>query len=60
MNTPVLYQDNTENVPYPLYRCRATAQERPGHTHPCRRHVDHDGNHKCICGREWEPLEVTA
>lgn len=55
MNTPFTYYDETEKVPYPPYRCRATAQERPGHTHHCRRHVDHaESKHKCICEKTWD------
>lgn len=44
-------------VPYPTYRCKATAQEREGRTHMCRRPIDHkEHSHMCICGREWEPV----
>lgn len=44
-------------VPYPRYRCKATAQERPGHTHLCKRPIDHDEHeHVCICTFKWEPV----
>lgn len=45
-------------VPLPGYRCKATAAESEveGRTHLCRKPIDHDGVHKCICGREWEPV----
>lgn len=46
-------------VPFPAYRCKATAQERPGHTHLCRHAMDHAHPvHGCICGQEWEPVAV--
>lgn len=45
-------------VPYPVYRCKATAQEKPGHTHLCRHPRDHEGDyaHACICSKIWEPV----
>ena len=46
-------------VPFPAYRCKATAaeSERLGRTHLCKLTVDHaDEKHVCICGREWEPV----
>lgn len=45
-------------VPYPGYRCKAHAHEseRNGRTHLCRKPIDHAGVHKCICGKEWEPV----
>lgn len=49
--------DGGDPVPYPRYRCKATAQEKPGHTHLCRRPIDHDEHeHVCICDRKWEPV----
>lgn len=58
-NTPFTYDGSEEFVPYPPYLCKATAKEpdKIGHTHPCRRHVDHEGDHKCICGKSWERVE---
>lgn len=53
------YKDREQTpVPYPAYRCRATAAEsdRPGRTHLCKITADHDGPHRCICGRDWEPV----
>lgn len=48
-------------VPYPRYRCKATATERPGHTHICRRPIDHkEHEHICICEFKWEPAEVRS
>lgn len=47
------------HVPYPTYRCKATAAEpdREGRTHLCRKPMDHeDEKHVCICGRDWEPV----
>ncbi|AXC37945.1 hypothetical protein SEA_JACKO_87 [Microbacterium phage Jacko] len=58
MNTPISYELDPEPVPYPTYRCRGTAQVRPGHTHLCRRHVDHEGKHKCLCCFAWNPVGV--
>ena len=48
-------------VPYPRYRCKATAKEsdRPGRTHLCRKPIDHDDeNHICICGEKWEAVRA--
>lgn len=41
-------------VPFPAYRCKSAA----GPAHPCKRPTDHDGDHKCVCGKTWR--EVTA
>lgn len=52
-------------VPFPRYRCTTTiADERPHAphstlTHPCKLAVDHEGSHRCICGKTWEPLGVS-
>lgn len=53
VSTPIKFYGSDEFVPYPTYKCPAKGIERPGHSHPCRRHVDHDGKHQCICGEEW-------
>ncbi|MEV7874495.1 hypothetical protein [Microbacterium sp. NPDC089188] len=56
----------TDPVPFPAYRCRATATEqRPDAphstlTHRCRTEVDHSGDHTCICGKEWAPGVLTG
>lgn len=55
--SPITFDKSDERVPYPVYRCKATVQERPGHTHQCRSVQDHKRHsHMCICGREWEPV----
>lgn len=41
-----------EKVPFPSYRCKGVAKTR-NEKHECRRHVDHDGEHKCICQKTW-------
>lgn len=46
-----------EPVPYPAYRCKAKVQFKNGTSHPCRRQVDHEGDHKCICSKTWERCE---
>lgn len=62
-DTGRLYADG-EPVPFPTYRCKAratfpwTGDTREPRTitppkHNCKRHVDHDGVHKCICGKSW-------
>lgn len=48
-------------VPFPGYRCKATSkqQREAAHstlTHACKITIDHDGPHRCICGRAWEPV----
>lgn len=49
------------SVPYPGYRCKATAQPKPGHTHLCRRPMDHrEHEHVCICAFKWEPVGVAS
>lgn len=46
-------------VPYPRYRCKATAESKPGHTHLCRQPIDHkEEKHVCICQFDWEPVGV--
>lgn len=51
----------TDPVPFPAYRCKATATEKREHathstlTHHCRTEVDHGGEHTCICGLTWAP-----
>jgi len=54
-----------ERVPFASYRCKATAKEvrkigDSTYTHRCRLHIDHDGEHSCICGRHWEPLKAAS
>lgn len=50
-------------VPFPTYRCKATATDPRPHapnstlTHACKITIDHDGDHACICGKSWKPLE---
>ena len=59
--TGLNWHNTDEPVPFPVYRCKATAQERPGHTHLCRREVDHkDFEHKCIGGFAWEPVGANS
>lgn len=55
--TPTRYHGSNELVPYPAYRCKATAWVKERHTHHCRSVADHEGKHKCICGIEWEPAQ---
>lgn len=46
-------------VPFPAYRCKATAEESGtlGRTHLCKLAADHAvDQHVCICGREWGPV----
>lgn len=54
------YKDKHETpVPFPAYRCKATAaeSERLGRTHLCKLAADHDEqSHVCICGKTWEPV----
>lgn len=53
-------------VPFPHYRCKATATDKREHaphstlTHGCKVTVDHGGPHRCICGKQWEPLSAVA
>lgn len=68
VHTERLYADG-EKVPYPGYRCKARATfpwpaSRAVSTEPrtvtppkhqWKRHVDHAGDHKCICGKSWQP-----
>lgn len=59
-STGRVYADKNDTpVPFPAYRCKATATEsdRPGRTHLCKIEVDHAAEkHVCICGKEWEPV----
>lgn len=58
-STGRVYKDKEHTpVPFPVYRCKATAaeSERLGRTHHCKVGVDHAGAHRCICGKEWEPV----
>ena len=51
-------------IPVPLlsYKCKAVAKDekrtQPGQTlsHQCKIGIDHDGDHKCVCGKAWPPL----
>lgn len=51
-------------VPYPAYRCKASASERSPHNHQvlrkhlCKITVDHTGDHACLCGKTWERTEA--
>ncbi len=53
-----LDQDKTP-VPLPMLRCKSVAREQRPHalhstlTHSCKVTVDHDGAHRCICGKTW-------
>lgn len=51
-------------VPFPHYRCKATAADLRDNgmrlTHFCKVTVDHDGLHRCICGKAWEPVSAVA
>lgn len=58
-----VYGDREQTpVPFPAYRCRATATEPRPHaphstlTHACKVASDHDGEHYCICGKRWAPI----
>lgn len=56
------YADKAQTpVPFPAYRCKATATDQrtatSSYTHQCKKEGDHDGKpHACVCGREWEPV----
>jgi hypothetical protein len=70
--TTRLYADGAR-VPFPSYRCKARAtfpwpasrdsSEEPRTVippkHHCKLHVDHDGDHKCICGKSWTRAAVS-
>lgn len=51
--------DEKTPVPFPSYRCRATATEPRPHaphstlTHACKVSSDHVDEHRCICGKKW-------
>lgn len=51
MGDAKLYVDG-EPVPPRARRCTAH-MKLPNQAHPCKRVVDHDGDHKCICGKSW-------
>lgn len=63
---PVTYGDATDTTPVPrvTYRCKAVAKQRSDankqvfRTHTCKLTVDHDGDHKCLCGRTFERTEA--
>jgi len=70
MGTPPTWRTyaDKENTPVPLprFRCKATAvehREGASHstlTHPCKISVDHDGDHRCICGKTWRRIAEVA
>lgn len=55
------YRDG-DPVPMRSYKCKSkVTQQREGAphstlTHDCRIGIDHDGDHKCICGKHWKPM----
>lgn len=55
MNTDRVYKDGIP-IPYPSYRCKAKAHGKGHGSHGCKLHVDHDGDHLCLCGKSWEPV----
>lgn len=62
MHTGLRYgriRDEGAPVPRRTYRCKSTAKEvaKLGHTHPCKLTIDHDGDHSCVCGKAWQPLD---
>lgn len=47
-----------ERVPLVAYRCKAQQNRVAGATivptaHRCKRAVDHEGDHKCVCNKTW-------
>ncbi|MGZ0067831.1 hypothetical protein [Microbacterium arborescens] len=61
MNTDRRYADSQQTpVPYPSYRCKAKAHAPGKGAHACKLHADHSGEHRCVCGRRWEPVGVHA
>lgn len=63
-STGRVYGDHTP-VPYPVYKCKSTAVEKreikpSTYTHTCKKHVDHEGKHKCICDKEWDPIHAES
>ena len=54
MNTERTYADEEKTpVPYPSYRCKARAHGKGHGAHACKLHVDHDTDHRCVCGKRW-------
>lgn len=48
-------------VPLKSYRCKShlvkTADGITSATgHKCKKVIDHEGDHGCICGKAWEPV----
>ena len=57
------YKDGIE-VPYLTYKCKSTATAPPKDgrvetTHACKIHVDHDGDHICLCEKRWPNSQST-
>ena len=56
------YDDGMIPVPLIRFKCKATATDNkrtlPGQTltHSCKIGIDHEGQHKCICGKVWDPM----
>lgn len=48
-------------VPYYAYKCKSKAIEKRPHaphstlTHQCKIGIDHEGEHRCLCGKHWKP-----
>lgn len=58
---PMRYGDSQKTpVPRKTYRCKSTLkkirEQHSTYTHGCKLVIDHDGDHRCICGRTWQPL----
>lgn len=53
------YDGGTIPVPMVSYRCKSTAKKLSelDMTHICKIGIDHDGDHKCICGKSWPQSE---
>lgn len=61
MDKGTTYRDGV-NIPHPFDRCDSyDVEEREAKhstlTHKCKDENKHPGQHKCICGRLWDPKE---
>jgi hypothetical protein len=66
-STGRVYGDSDRTpVPFPTYRCKASASEHSPHNkqvlrkHLCKITIDHDGDHACICGKTWPHAKEEA
>lgn len=46
------YRDR-EKTPVPLLAERCTSHPAEKRGHGCKFAADHDGRHRCICGKRW-------